>query len=198
MNQIKIKLVKKLLLALSLQVIFSLIVFGTIIPVNAQDISQLMSDKYSLQVDEQTFDVFYGFKGSLEVDISGLQVENPKISNMILNQEQKSLEITFGEHEYVGPVWLRLPTELITAEGGEFQLFFDGVEKPYELTYYTDDISVGFFMTETTQNVVIVGTSVIPEFSTIAVLVLGAAMMLLIILSRKINLVPNNIFSERR
>ena len=55
--------------------IIGIILFSVIIPAYAQDISQLMAEKYSLQVDEQTFDVYYGFKGSLEVDISDLEVE---------------------------------------------------------------------------------------------------------------------------
>ena len=172
-------------LTLGLPVIFGIIIFSSIVPANAQDIAQIMAEKYSLQVDEQTFDISYGFKGSLEVDVSSLEVENPQVSSMFLNQEKKSLEINFDEHEYAGPMWVRLPTELITAEGGEFQLFIENIGKPYELTYYADDVSVGFFVPEGTQQVEIVGTSVIPEFSAIAVLVLGTGMTSLIILTRK-------------
>jgi len=176
---------KKSNFTLVLAVIFSVILFSSNIPANAQDIAQLMAEKYSLHVDEQTFDIYFGFKGSLEVDISSQEVENPQVSSIILNQEKKSLEINIEEHEYAGPMWVRLPTELITAEGGEFQLFIDNVEKPFELTYYTHEISVGFFLPEGIQNVEIVGTSVIPEFSTIAVLVLGTGMTSLILLARK-------------
>ena len=145
-----------------------------------------MAEKYPLQVDEQTFDIYYGFKGSLEVDISASEVENPHASNMILNKEEKSIEVFFDEHEYAGPVWIRLPTELLTAEGGNFQLFIEDEEKPFELTYYANEISVGFFLPEGSQKVKIIGTSVIPEFSTIAVFVLGAGMTSLILLRRKL------------
>lgn len=186
--KISIKLVINVNLTLISPVIFGIILISIIIPANAQDIAQLMSEKYALDVDERTFDIYYGFKGSLEVDISSQEVENPKASYMILNQEKKSLEINFDEHEYAGPVWMRLPTEMIAAKGGEFQLLIDDVSKPYELTYYTDDVSVGFFMPLGTQKVEIVGTSVIPEFSVMAVLVFGTSMASLIILRRKINL----------
>jgi len=94
-----------------------MIIFSSIIPADAQDIAQLMAGKYSLQVDEQTFDIYYGFKGSLEVDISGQQVDNPSPSKIFLNQEHKSIEITFEENKYTGPMWVRLPTKLITAKG---------------------------------------------------------------------------------
>ena len=181
-------LLKKVYFDLIIPCIFGIILFSAIIPAYAQDISQLMAEKYSLQVDEQTFDVYYGFKGSLEVDISDLEVDNPYASSMILNKEKKSMEVFFDDHEYAGPVWIRLPTELITAEGGAFQLFIDDTEKPFELTYYADEISVGFFMPEGTQKVEVIGTSVIPEFSTIAVLVLGMGITSSIILRRKISL----------
>jgi hypothetical protein len=175
-------------LTLVLPVIFGIIIFSSIIPVYAQDITQLMAEKYSLEVDEHTFDIYYGFKGSLEVDISDLEVDNPQASYMILNQEKKSLEIIFDEHEYAGPVWVRLPTEFMSAKGGEFQLLIDDVDKPYELTYYADDVSVGFFMPLGVQKVEIVGTSVIPEFSAMTVLVLGTGMTSLIILRQKLKI----------
>ncbi len=170
-----------------LPVIFGVILFLNFIPANAQDIAQLMAEKYSLEVDEKTFDIYYGFKGSLEVDISDLEVDKPVISDIILNVDKKSIEAFFEKNEYAGPAWLRLPTELITAEGGAFQLFIDEIEKPYELTYYADEISVGFFMPEGTEQVEIIGTSVIPEFSTMAVLVLGTSIASLIFLTRKFN-----------
>ena len=169
-------------------VILSVTIFSAIIPAEAQDIAQLMAGKYSLQVDEQTFDIYYGFKGSLEVDISSQKAENPSPSKIFLNQERKSIEITFEENKYTGPMWVRLPTKLITAKGGGFQLFIDDFEKPYELTYYTDDISVGFFLPVGTQKIEIVGTSVIPEFSTMAVLILATGMASLTILRRKTSL----------
>lgn len=180
-----LKLVKKVNFFLVLPIIFGIILISSVTPADAQDIAKIMAEKYSLDVDEQTFDIFYGFKGSLEVDISNQDVDNPKASQMILNKEKKSLEINLEEHEYAGPMWVRLPTQLITAQGGEFQLFIDDVGKPFELTYYANEISVGFFLSEGTEKVEIIGTSVIPEFSTIAVLVLGTGMTSLIILTQK-------------
>ena len=164
-------------------VIFGIILFSFILPVQAQDISKLMAEKYSISVDEQTFVIYYGFKGSLEVDVSDLEVDKPVITEMTLNKEEKSLEMTFSESEYAGPAWVRLPNELITAEGGNFQVFINKVEKPFELTYYADEISVGFFMPMGTEEVEIIGTRVIPEFSTI-ILVLGITMASLILATR--------------
>ena len=158
--------------------------FG-LVPVDAQDIAELMAEKYSLEVDEKIFDIYYGFKGSLEIDVSSSEVEKPKVEEMFLNKEKKLLEINFDENEYAGPIWFRLPPELISAEGGEFQLLIDDVDKPFELTYYTDDVSIGFFLPKNSQSVEIIGTNVIPEFGTIAVLVLASAIASLILVTRK-------------
>lgn len=177
---------------LVLPIIFSIVLFSMINLAYAQDIAQLMAEKYSLQVDEQTFEIFYGFKGSLEVEISESEVENPHASNMILDKEKKSLEINLEEHEYAGPMWIRLPTELISASGGEFQVLIDDVDKPYELTYYTNEISVGFFIPEGTKKVEIFGTNVIPEFGSIAVLVLGVGIISIILVTQKINFIAKN------
>ncbi len=143
-----------------------------------------MAEKYSIEVDEKNFDIFYGFKGSLEIDIPSLEIENPEVSNILLNKERKSLEIDFEDHEYAGPIWFRLPPELISAERGEFQVLIDDAPKPFELTYYANDVSVGFFIPEGTQKVEIIGTSIIPEFSIMTVLVLGIAMTFLIIFTK--------------
>jgi len=100
----------------------------TTVPANAQDIAQLMAEKYSIEVDEQIFEISYGFKGSLEINIPSLEIENPKVSKMTINQERKSLEINLEDHEYAGPMWVRLPPELISAEGGDFQVLIEDVQ----------------------------------------------------------------------
>jgi hypothetical protein len=54
--------------------------------------------------------------------------------------------IKFEESSYEGPMRVRLPNELIFAEGGKFQVLVDGNEKRYELTSYIDKIAVGFIL----------------------------------------------------
>jgi hypothetical protein len=50
-------------------IIFILILIPSMGSVFAQDIAELASEKFLLQVDDQYFQIFYGFKGSLEVEI---------------------------------------------------------------------------------------------------------------------------------
>lgn len=130
-----------------------------------QDIAELASEKYLLQIDDQTFQIFYGFKGSLEVEIEAKEIENPKVTSMNINPERRSLEINFEKSAYEGPLWVGLPNELITAEGGKFKVLINDKEKIYELTYYTDKIAAGFILPSKSSHVEIIGIRVIPEFS---------------------------------
>lgn len=156
----------------------------TMNPVFGQDIAELASEKYLLQIDDQTFQIFYGFKGSLEVEIGSKEIENPKVSSMNINPERRSLEINFEESAYEGPLWVRLPNELITAEGGKFKVLIDDKEKIYELTYYADKIAVGFILPSKSNHVEIIGTRVIPEFSA-TIIILGIAMFTIFYFIRK-------------
>lgn len=82
---------------------FILILIPSMNSVFAQDIAELASEKYLLQVDDQTFQIFFGFKGSLEIEIGEKLIENPKLTSMIINPERRSLEINFEESAYEGP-----------------------------------------------------------------------------------------------
>lgn len=165
-------------------VFFILILIPTWNTIFAQDIAELEAEKYMLQVDNQTFQIFYGFKGSLEVDIGERVIENPKVTSMIINPERSSLEINLDKSTYEGPMWVRLPNELITAEGGKFQVLVDDNEKRYELTYYPDKIAVGFVLSPNANQVEIIGTKVIPEFTT-TIIIFGIAMFTMFYLFRK-------------
>jgi hypothetical protein len=149
-----------------------------------QDIAELASEKYLLQVDDKVFQIFYGFKGSLEMETVGKEIVNPKVSSMNINSERSSLEINFEKSTYEGPIWIRLPNELISAEGGKFQVLVDNKEKTYELTYYPDKVAIGFIFPAKSSHVEIIGSSVIPEFTT-TIIIFGIAMLTICYFLRK-------------
>jgi hypothetical protein len=169
---------------LMFHVFFILILIPSMSSVFAQDIAELESEKYLLQVDNQTFQIFYGFKGSLEIEIGEKVIEDAKVTSMIINPERRSLEINFEESPYEGPMWVRLPNELMSAEGGKFQVLVDDNEKRYELTYYADKIAVGFILPSSAKQVEIIGTRVIPEFTT-TIIIFGIAMFSIFYFFRK-------------
>jgi len=147
------------------------------------DIVQLSSDKFTIIVDDVSYDLYYGYHGSF--DSMASDDPQPKLSTMSLNQERKSLEIVFDEVLEDSIFWVRLPDELISAEKGLFQVFVDGKETKYELIQFPNDMSVGIIMPQDGEHVEIIGTRVIPEFFMMALPIFTISTILIIIMTRK-------------
>jgi predicted secreted protein with PEFG-CTERM motif len=119
----------------------------------------------------------------IEYIITGGSVEN-----MTINGENQTLGVTINSMSN-GTLSLRLPREVIdskTAEGedADFAAFIDDAEyeEPGEIDEPTEDtrtILIGF--PAGAGSIDVIGTSVIPEFSTIAVAVLAVAIIGIII-----------------
>ncbi len=119
----------------------------------------------------------------IEYIITGGSVEN-----MTINAENQTLGVTINSMSN-GTLSLRLPREVIdskTAEGedADFAAFIDDAEyeEPGEIDEPTEDtrtILIGF--PAGAGSIDVIGTSVIPEFSTIAVAVLAVAIIGIII-----------------
>ena len=137
------------------------------------DIVQLSSDKFTITVDDVSYDLYYGYHGSF--DSMASNEPQPKLSTMSLNLERKSLEITFDSVPIDSIFWVRMPDELISAEKGLFQVFVDGKETKYELIQFPNDISLGIIMPQDGQHVEIIGTRVIPEFGVYAILIFAVS-----------------------
>ena len=147
------------------------------------DIVQLSSDKFTITVDDVSYDLYYGYHGSF--DSMASDEPQPKLTAMLLNQERKSLEIIFDKVLEDSIFWVRMPDELISAEKGLFQVFVDGKETKYELIQFPNDISLGIIMPQDGQHVEIIGTRVIPEFSVLVLSLLTISTILMIVVTRK-------------
>lgn len=146
------------------------------------DIAQLEADKYTLVVDEQEFVIYYGWGGSLEMDIE--EIQHATVSSMEINQERKSLQVNFEDAPEEIVMWIRIPFDVMTAEGEQYQLLIDGKETGYDLTKFPNDYAVGMILPEGTSNLEIIGTSVIPEFGSIAIAVLGVTIFAVLFVIR--------------
>ena len=110
------------------------------------------------------------------------------VQNMTIHGENQTLGVTINSTSN-GTLSLRLPREVIdsqTAEGedADFAAFIDNAEyeEPGEIDEPAEDtrtILIGF--PAGTGSIDVIGTSVIPEFSTIAVVVLAVAIIGIII-----------------
>jgi predicted secreted protein with PEFG-CTERM motif len=130
---------------------------------------------FDLTAEGQTYPVEYMITGG-------------SVENMTIHGENQTLGVTINSMSN-GTLALRLPREVIdsqTAEGedADFAAFIDNAEfqEPGELDEPAEDtrtILIGF--PAGTGSIDVIGTSVIPEFSTIAVVVLAVAIIGIII-----------------
>jgi predicted secreted protein with PEFG-CTERM motif len=130
---------------------------------------------FDLTVEGQTHPIEYMITGG-------------SVENMTIHSENQTLGVTINSMSN-GTLALRLPTEVInsqTAEGedADFAAFIDNAEyeEPGELDEPAEDtrtILIGF--PAGTGSIDVIGTSVIPEFSTIAVVVLAVAIIGIIV-----------------
>jgi predicted secreted protein with PEFG-CTERM motif len=153
------------------------------------DIVQLSSEKFVITIGDDSYDMYYGYHGSLDSMTS--DESQPKLSSMVINQEKKSLEITFDEILSNSVFWVRMPDEVISAEKGQFQLFIDGIETRYDLTRFPNDYALGMIIPKGGEHIEIVGTTVIPEFGTIAMMVLAIAIISIVAVTAKSRVVTS-------
>jgi len=153
------------------------------------DISQLESEKVTFTFDEKSYDIYYGYKGSL--DSMGTESHFPTLSSMEINQERKSIEIVMSDVPEKTDFWVRTPEDVLYAEGEKFTVFVDGVDTGYDIMKFPNDYVIGFIISEDTKNIEIVGTRVIPEFGTYAILILGISIMGLVYFVRNSSLGSN-------
>ncbi|MDH3677775.1 MAG: PEFG-CTERM domain-containing protein [Nitrosopumilus sp.] len=147
------------------------------------DISQLEAEKFELEVDENSYVLYYGYHGSL--DDSALDDFKEPIVAVALNQERKSIEFAFEEVPEKTDFWVRIPFEVLTAEKEKYQVFVNELDTGYDLMKMPDGYVVGLIISEDTKHVEIIGTNVIPEFGAISILIFGIAVFGIVFLVRK-------------
>ncbi|WP_048097333.1 PEFG-CTERM sorting domain-containing protein [Candidatus Nitrosopumilus salaria] len=147
------------------------------------DISQLGSDKVTLTFDGKPYDLYYGYHGSL--DAIGTEHLFPTLSTMKINEDRKSLEITMADVPETTDFWVRMPDDVIYAEKENYIVLVDGIDTGYDLMKFPNDHVIGLIITEDTEHVEIIGTYVIPEFGSIAVMILGISILGVVYYSRR-------------
>ena len=146
------------------------------------DIAQIMAEKITFEIEDDAFDIYYGYKGSLDSMVTD-HVE-PILSSMHINEERKSIEIIMDEVQQKTDFWIRVPQEVLYAEDEKFRVLVDGKNVGYDLMKFPNDYVIGFVISDNTENIEIIGTRVIPEFGSLVVLTMGVSMLGLIYFAR--------------
>ena len=184
--------------------IVGILVFLVALPINAYaehifapdayaqylDISQLESEKWTFEFDGKNYDIYYGYHGSL--DAMGSDYHFPTLELMNINEERKSLEIIMNDVPEETDFWVRLPEDVIYAEGEKFVVLVDGQNTRYDLIKFPGDYVVGVFITKDTKNIEIIGTRVIPEFGVFTVSVLGMSILGLVWIMKRYPILYGN------
>jgi hypothetical protein len=123
-----------------------------------------MMQKYHLEAAEQAFTIFYRLSMLESGEISSEDLDG-KIVSVEINEERTSLIIKLDNIKQADIMSIRFPQELISAEKGEFTLLVDGKEKGYEWSVQEKSRNLIFVIPPQTTQVEIIGTRVIPEFT---------------------------------
>ena len=150
------------------------------------DISQLEAEKFEFEFDDAIYHIYYGYHGSMDDSMTDTLGE-PTVKEMIINQERKSIEVTFEDIPEKTDFWLRIPFEVLTADKEQYRLLIDGVDTGYDLMKMPDGYVIGMIVSEDTQHVEVIGTNVIPEFGAYSVLILGISIVGLLFFARKLS-----------
>ena len=110
------------------------------------------AETYELEVDENLF--------SLEYTLDG------KVLAMAIDNELNSLLVGIDETKD-SAFYIDLPKQLISAENNEFAVLVDGAEVDYTLDVKAESVDMIFYVPEGAEEIEIIGTHVISEFSNI-------------------------------
>lgn len=127
-------------------------------------------DTYQLQVDDKTFPITYEFDGSL----ISMDVDKQSTSLLVGIKDTKDSEFMIS-----------FPSEVLDAQNGDFIVLVDGLETDYSLLYKGDNPTISFPMPQYSEEVEIIGTSVIPEFPFGALAVMIVVTTTIVLLSKQ-------------
>ncbi len=126
------------------------------------------AESYSLEIDDVVYDIEYDFNG----DVIAMAIDKETFSLLIATENVNDSQFQ-----------IKLPNDLIRAENNEFAVLVNGFEVDFEVME-TVDRNLTFFVPAFTEEIEIIGTFVVPEFTLGAVLVLGTISGIIIIVQK--------------
>ena len=125
---------------------------------------------YHLQVDNKTYNIYYGFN-----------VTYANATNILFVPEQNSMQINLKEVTETDAMWIQFPQNLIPTENNNFVLYVDGQEEKYEHSTSDHSIIMGFMIPTNATLVEIKGTSVVPEYPFATIILIIATFSVVLI-----------------
>jgi len=144
-----------------------------IIPVSAQTPMFDKSDnssQYILKIDDHEYPISYVVKAD--------------VIAMAIDPESKSLLVGL-ENTQESKFSIDINYELISAPNNEFVILVDGQDVNYQITTNSDGYMLSFFVPTGSEEVEIIGTSVIPEFAELSMLLMGLSFVGIIAIQKR-------------
>lgn len=123
----------------------------------------------TIEAEGKSFDVSYSFDGEL------LAIEVDQESTSLLVGLDQVRESTFE---------ISFPAELLAAENASFVVLVDGLETDYVVSYDGDNPTITMSIPEATEEIEIIGTSVIPEFPLGVLAIMGIVSAMTLVISK--------------
>lgn len=139
---------------------------------NPDVVSQLITPSvvgktYHLQVNNSTYNIYYGFD---VVDT---------LQKITLVPEHNAMHLDLTKSNQTDLMWIQFPQSVLSADKNNFVLYIDGQEKKYELAETNHSTVMGLVVPANSTSVDIQGTRVIPEFPiSIVVVTISFAIMI--------------------
>jgi len=70
-----------------------------------------------------------------------------------------------------------MPDDVISTDNENYIFLVDGANTEYDLMKFPNDHVIGFFITEDTEHIEIIGTNAILEFGSITIMILGVSIL---------------------
>ena len=139
----------------------------------------------------QIFEVSAGNRGTFDVEYN---INDGTVKDMVIDFESLALIVSIDSTSN-GAIMLKIPRVLMDAKttGGAddvFIILIDGSEVEAQQTATLDSRILTINLLEGDSDIEIIGTQIVPEFGTIAALVLAVAIISIIAVSAKTRLMP--------
>lgn len=123
----------------------------------------------TIEAEGESFDVSY----SLDGELVAIQVDQESTSLLIgtTNVQDSTFEVSF-------------PSELLAAENAEFVVLVDGLETDYTISYADNNPTILVQVPEATEEIEIIGTTVVPEFPLGVLAIMGVVSAMALVFSK--------------
>lgn len=156
-----------------MRILFAIVLIFSSVPVFAEsepvDVELKDSETYALEIDEKKFEIHY----MVDADVIAMAVD-PELKSFLIGLKDANDSVMVIDLEH----------QIIRADENKFAVLVNGIEVDYDVESDADSSALTFFVPEFSEEVEIIGTQVIPEFSLGMLIMMAALLTVVLVISR--------------